>query len=262
MSDRYPAQGVTPSNIPIPDPSLITAQEIAKARGELREEYKTAIAVITDKAENALNLTRQVIETRLNAMDTAAQLLSENVNRVPTFLDRESSRLEKLFEEKLTGMQTKFDGIQLQFRERDIRTDQDKIAASTAVNAALQAQKEAAGAQNESNAAAITKSENSFTKEIDGLKSLINTVRDAIQSDVANLTGRLDRGEGITTGGKEMRSEHRLDTGQLIAWIVAGCAILAAIITFETSFHSSALPSTPSAIAVAPLNPSAIAPQR
>jgi hypothetical protein len=208
-------------NIPVPDPSVITSQEIAKAKAELRDEYN----VLMHANETARELIRQVLETRLDSMDRASVVLSENVNRVPTLLDRESSRLEKLFEEKLFGMITKFDGIQVQFRERDIRTDQDKIAATTAVNAALQAQKEAAGAQNEANAAAITKSENSFTKEIDGLKSLINTVRDAIQSDVGNLKQRLDRGEGSDSGHGAAQASMIAIAAVLISLVVGGFTI-------------------------------------
>ena len=46
-----------------------------------------------------------------------------------------------------------------QFAERDKRTEQLSLADKTAIAAALQAQKEAAGAQNESNTAAINKME-------------------------------------------------------------------------------------------------------
>jgi hypothetical protein len=240
------------SNIPIPDPSAITTEQIGKAKTELRSEFVAAVAAL-----------QSIIQTRLDAMDKAAAVAEQNINRVPTTLDREAGKLKELFEEKFltsakafdTVLQShgrevsrlqelineRFNGIQIQFRERDIRTDQDKLAATTAVNAALQAQKEAAGAQNVANAAAITKSENGFTKEIDGLKELINTTRDAINNQIANLTGRFDRGEGNVTGAKDTRSESRLGASSVVGIVggVVGMLTLAAMIIFGvvTSIH-------------------------
>jgi hypothetical protein len=204
------------SNIPIPDPSLLTSEQIVRAKEELRTEFGHQIEAL-----------RALIGARLDAMDRAADLLAENVNRYPTLLDREIGKVRELFEEK-------FGSIATQFRERDIRTDQDKIAASTAVNAALQAQKEAAGAQNESNAAAITKSENSFTKEIDGLKSLITTTKDAINSQIANLTGRLDRGEGNDIGSRQHGMNARANIGTVVGVVggIVGILALLASLTF------------------------------
>src|SRR5208283_4531325 len=154
-------------------------------------------------------------------------------------ISSEASRLETLFNQKLDGMVIRFDSIQTQFKERDIRTDQDKIAASTAVDAALQA-------QNEANAAAITKSESAFTKQIDGLKDLIEAVRNVISSDVNNIKSRLDRGEGganpamlaeIATlrsrldqsaGGRSAEVDTRANIGTIagvIAVIIAGLSV-------------------------------------
>ena len=59
--------------------------------------------------------------------------------------------LQLLLESKITGKDNiyaeKFSSIQTQFKERDVRTDQTASQVKLAVDAALQAQKEAAGEQ-------------------------------------------------------------------------------------------------------------------
>src|ERR1035441_9083425 len=86
-------------------------------------------------------------------------------------LHRELGILREFLEARLEGMDKvfaeRFIGVQKQFDERDVRTAGAVIAGTTAVNAALQAQKEAAGAQNDSLTASITKSEAATVKQID-----------------------------------------------------------------------------------------------
>jgi hypothetical protein len=239
----------TPSNIPIPDPTLITSQEIARAKIELREEFKVALQSLRDLTENASKSQLLIITTRLDGMDRVASML-------PQTLEREALRLEKLFEEK-------FHTIQLQFRELNIRLEQDRASATTAVNAALAAQKEAAQAQNMSNSAAIAKSENSFTKEIDSLRTLITATKEGITADIINLTGRMDRGEGGFQGARAQTEDARANLTQIItiiSGIVGFFVLLVMIGGLWVNSHVSRPDVTPSAIAVAPLNKSALAP--
>jgi cobalamin biosynthesis Mg chelatase CobN len=242
----------TPSNIPIPDPTLITAQEIARAKVELREEFKTALQSLRDLTQNARESQLLTITTRLDGMDRIASML-------PQSLEREALRLERLFEEK-------FNTIQLQFRELNIRLEQDRTAATTAVNAALAAQKEAAQAQNQSNSAAIAKSENSFTKEIDSLRTLITATKEGITADIINLTGRMDRGEGGFQGARTQIHEQResMTVNTAIVGGIVGFLILVVAIAalWVSTSHPGGRGDPGAAIAVAPLNPSAIAPSR
>src|ERR1700685_2775837 len=96
---------------------------------------------------------------------TTQQLLRETdrlqilIDKVPGLARIEVAKLQELHEEKFASIAT-------QFAERDKRTEQLSLADKTAIAAALQAQKEAAGAQNEANAAAIAKSEAGVTKQI------------------------------------------------------------------------------------------------
>lgn len=147
-------------------------------------------ALTTDQLRRELAALRDTVDTRLDAMDKAAQLFHENLTRVPTDTDKQISHLKELHDEK-------FWSIQKQLDERDVRSVASEDAAKVAVNAALQAQKEAAAAQNASNAAAITKSEATTVKQIDGILAVLTSNSSALSDKIAVINGRLDRSEGV-----------------------------------------------------------------
>jgi hypothetical protein len=197
---------------PVPDPTFLTTQQLRREQGTLRE----------------------VIEARLNGMDTATRLLADHVNRVPNDIDKQVLHLTYLFGEKMEGLKAELislgKGIQLQFDERDIRSRAAEDAAKVAVNAALQAQKEAAAAQNESNAAAITKSEGATVKQIDGILALLASNTQAINDKIAGIISRLDRGEAIITANSLSRQDRRLDGGSNIAIIGVGLVVVTVVV--------------------------------
>ncbi len=202
----------TRSYTPVPDPTVLTTQQLRHEMGTLRE----------------------VIEARLDGMDIATKLLADHVNRVPNDIDRQVRHLTELFVEKMEAHKAETlslgRGIQLQFDERDIRGRAAEDATKLAVNAALQAQKEAAAAQNESNAAAITKSEGSTVKQIDGILALLASDTQAITDKIAGITSRLDRGEAIHTTNSLARQDRRLDGGANVAIIGTGLAVITVIV--------------------------------
>ena len=156
---------------------------------------------------------------RFEAVDKATDLLHENMTRVPTDTDRQISHLREFFIEKFTSIQKQFD-------ERDIRSRASEQSAETAVNAALQAQKEAAG-----------KSEVSTVKQIDGLGALMASSNEAMNDKISAINSRLDRGDGKTTG-----------ITATTATMLAVAALLVSIgAAFFGSLHQAAAP-----IAVAP----------
>ena len=170
------------SNIPLPDPSILTTQQMHREINALRDTF----------------------ETRLNGMDKATALLGDNVSRVPTDTDKQIMHLRALHDEKFNAVTSAREamslGIQKQFDERDIRSAASEDAAKVAVNAALQAQKEAAAAQNSSNTAAIAKSEVATTKQIDSILALLASNNSALNDKMAAVNQRLDRGDGLHTG--------------------------------------------------------------
>jgi len=191
------------------------------------------------------------MEARLDAVDRATILFQENLTRVPTDTDKQISHLKELHDEK-------FAAVSQQFRERDVRSDQDKFAASTAINAALSALKEMIGLQNTANAAAIAKSEASTTKELESLNRIIGSSKDALSSDIRNLASRLDRGEATYSGVRTERADAHMTNAGVIGIVggIVGVISLIALIVFgiDTMGRSQQQIPTIVAPAVVPLN--------
>jgi Mg2+ and Co2+ transporter CorA len=105
--------------------------------------------------------------------------------------------------------------------ERDKRTEQLSLADKTAIAAALQAQKEAAGATNDSIIAVITKMDASFTKLFDQMTNLLSAMQKNtdekigdIKQQMSQISSRIDRREGVTSAMDPITSES-------IAWMKA-----------------------------------------
>jgi hypothetical protein len=156
---------------PVPDPTALTTAQL------LREIANT----------------REIIETRISGMDRAIELLQRINDGFPALMDAKVGKLKEVHEEK-------FNSISTQFTERDKRTEQLSLADKTAIAAALQAQKEAAGAQNESNTAANVKTETNFAKLIDQGQALLLEVRRNTEAQINDLKSRMDKGEGHSKG--------------------------------------------------------------
>jgi hypothetical protein len=145
-------------------------------------------------------------------------------------LRREMSAAVALLTEKISALSAlhdgRFDAIAQQFSERDTRGEQEKKAAKEALDAALLAQKESVSQQNDANTTAATKSETSFTKQIDQVGTLITTLDKSWADRFAELKERIDRGEGGSAGAQAQRTESRLNTGQ---WVAIASALLLAV---------------------------------
>ena len=177
-----PRQDITPH----PDPTRLTTEQLTER----------------------LHAQRELIETRLDGMDKAISVLASSAPTLLTDIERQIRHLRELLEER-------FRGIERRFLDQAERVDEQKKDTGTATAAALQAQKEAANAQN------------IFTaKQIDGLSTLFNSNFAGISSQLSALTGRVDRGEGTGTGAATQKNEHRLDTGVAITAAVLVATII------------------------------------
>src|ERR1035438_4884503 len=156
---------------PVPDPTVLTRQQLERAVAGLRE----------------------ILEARLNGMDKALSLTHEELNRRSVEGDLKIVHLRELSEEKFLSIQT-------QFAERDTRTEQTSRDSKVAVDAALQAAKEAVGEQNKSSALAIAKSETATMKQIDQLVVLISTGSNAQDSKITDIKDRITALESLNSG--------------------------------------------------------------
>ena len=153
-------------SFPRPDPTVLTTQQLLRELGSVRE----------------------IIEARLNGMDKAIVLIQHAVDKTPT--------ISEIYAE----VKEKFAGIQIQFRERDTRTEQTSRDSKVAVDAALQAAKELGNEQNKSSAQAIQKSEASTTKQIDQQGEMIRQMEKTFEGKINDLKEVISVMEGHSKG--------------------------------------------------------------
>lgn len=142
---------------------------------------------------------RELAETRFEAMDKAITLLQANVDKSPTIA---------VVDEKLEGIKNffleMFKSVQTQFSERDTRIDQSARTIETAINTALQSAEKSTTKQNENFAQSVDKTEKGFTKEIDGIKTLLYTsiksLEDKISANASRITEINGHSQGMSDG--------------------------------------------------------------
>lgn len=190
---------------PVPDPTVLTTQQLL----------------------SAISAVREVIETRLAGMDKAIDLLQGHNDKlrpmIMALLDEKVNHLQALHEEK-------FAGIQVQFKERDTRSERESRDNKVAVDAAFAAQKEAAARQDEANAKAIDKSERATTETIKTNQELTKAATDNLTKDVDSLKLAVNAIQAAGIGqAKAQDTGHASST--LLVSIVAAVIGLVGLVT-------------------------------
>jgi hypothetical protein len=163
----------------------------------MKEILRREISSSREIVETQLNGLRQIFETRTGGLERDMVLLQARAERLQTTIQVEIGHLERLHQEK-------FDSITTQFKERDTRTEQTSRDSKVAVDAALQAAKEAVGEQNKSNALAIAKSEATFTKQIDQIGVLVTSMGKGFDDKVDDIKSRLQAMESQRKGAGDV----------------------------------------------------------
>jgi hypothetical protein len=206
-----------------------------RALRELRH-IQDPTALTTQQLTREISALKEVMFTRLDGMDRAIILFNENITRVPTDTDKQISHLREFILQMFSTQDERFEGIQTQFRERDIRVEQTAKASKEALDAALQAAKEAVGKQNDSFAQSIAKVEAAFTKQMDQLGILITNTVTAINDKIDDLKGRLaliegvDRGKTTAVVTQQASNFNAANLWGIILGIVGTSAIVGALI--------------------------------
>lgn len=131
-----------------------------------------------------------------------------------SWIDRLEDKSTMRFDGAIARVEERFSSIKIQFLERDVRFD-----------AALQSQKEAASEQAKSFTLATNKSETSMNKQIEGLDSKINDVKE-----------RLTKVEGMGLGQQTEHSNRatgNMSNISIISLVVSALIGVGAIIVAE-----------------------------
>jgi hypothetical protein len=198
---------------PVPDPTLLTTQQLVGAIASLKELFITSHNSLAEASKDAVKASADVIGTRLDGMDKAIELLQKSSDKIPEFVRDQVGQLRDLHGEKILGTSDtvkekiatqdqvsdeRFKSIQIQFTLLKQATEQLDLANKTAIAAALQAQKESAGETQKSSQAAIAKSETSTSEAIKALTTAFNAAILGATDRINEIKSRLDRGEGKT----------------------------------------------------------------
>lgn len=177
---------------PIPDPTVLTTQALQREVAGLKE----------------------LVETRLEAMDKAITLLQSRSDRSPSIdvVNESVTSLRKLFIEKFRRVDT-------QIAERDTSTDKTAQANAKAIEAALQAAKEAVSEQNKSNAESMLKTETALTKQLDQQGVLMQQKTESLESQVDDLKERLNVSDGRSKGAGDIWGYVIGAAGALVAFL-------------------------------------------
>jgi cobalamin biosynthesis Mg chelatase CobN len=189
------------------------------------EDLEKTLNSVSEEATRGRAAVQSVIETRLNGMDRALELLQATADRFPEKIDEKIRSLEQVHEEK-------FRSIGIQFVERDVRTESSARDSKVAVDAALQAAKEAVAEQNRSSALAISKSETATAKQIDQQAVLISTTAKASDEKIDDIKERLTRIEGKSIGVADTTTAHQTTSRDWVSVIAALVAIGALVLAF------------------------------
>ncbi len=209
----------------------LLAERIARLEGIIHDLDQRFSAEIGRRVDASYNLLAQRDDSISSELRTLANVASDSGDVHDALRQRLQTDIAIAMQNLKDVREEKFKAIQQQFLERDIRADQDKRASKDALDAALLAQKEAVAQQNDANTTAATKSETSFTKQIDQIGTLIATLEKSLTDRITELKERIDRGEGSTAGSIEQRAEHRLDRTEGISTVVAVVMSVSVIIS-------------------------------
>lgn len=204
----------TGSTIPVPDPTQLTTEAVARLETVLKELFNV----------------------RIGALERDIAKVEDGLGAVPAATVVAIAHLQKLMDEK-------FKGVADQFAGRD-----------TALAAALLAQKTSVDEQNKSNALSASKAEAGFTKEIDGAKATITAAQSGFDDKIESLKVLIaagnksseDKIEDVRSRVGAIENQKKGATDNLGA-ILGGAGLFVAIVAAIAAFgvwgkSSSAVP--------------------
>lgn len=198
------------SNIPIPDPSIITQQAIDRTKNELKEDYRALVGGLKNEVD---------INHRNREQSLAAQsaLVNEKFNVVG---------------EKFNRVDERFKAIDTVFGERRTQSVEDKAAADKFT---LE--------RSNFNAEAVRKSEEGFKARIAALETAVGTTNTNLTTNLNDLKDRIVRLETAKLVSQESRVDNRMTVGTAVG--VAGgvlglmMLIIASLQLYTNSSHLS-----------------------
>lgn len=217
-----PPPTLFPGQPPQSDPTRLTSEQLFREIGTLEKSINSQLASIIKNADE----------------------FKANLTHFPTEVDQKLAQSSKLQEELVKGhvarIAEQFSGIKLQFDERDKRTEllaaglkdalnQAALAQTTAVNAALQAQKESASTQYSNLASSLSELKATFSKLLDAQQGQLALVKDDGSKAIASLKDDTNRSIATLTNQVTAITAHSTGIGDSWVVILGGGMLLIAV---------------------------------
>ena len=174
-----------PTIRPVPDPTVLTTQQLQRE-----------IAMSKDLLDVKMSGLRESVYGRFDSLEEVIRVLREQIARIRDGVNPAIEHLHALQNEK-------FKSIEIQFNDRDNRSEQKFMDSKLAIDAAFQSAKDAVGEQNKSNLLSIAKSEAAYTKQIDQIGLTISALSKAIDDKVDDIKTRVQMMEGSKKGASD-----------------------------------------------------------
>ena len=161
---------------------------------------------------------KELMETRIESVEKSIAVAHEDSVRVPTEMQKTVGGLE-------AKQNIKFESIQTQFKERDVRTEQNIKDVKTAVETAFAAQ-ERSGA----------KSESALMKQIDLLIASMNGNYKALDDKHNDNKDRITRLEGKSEAVVNVTEARRDTTDKSWGYILIAIGLLMTLANLALAF--------------------------
>ena len=139
------------------------------------------------------------------------------------------------FEVRFTGLEREFgvrlDGVNREFSMIEDRRKEQKIDTQVAVNAALLAAKEAVKEQTTASDKSITKSETSAADQSRQQNATFAASLKGVTDTLADVKDRVGKMENLRLGADLNRTNQRLDSSALMAFVFGGVGMIVAVIS-------------------------------
>jgi len=243
--------------VPSPDPTRLTTAQLNREIANLRELLEMIINGKVEFLRAELGGIKENFVTRLTDIDRAIALREKMVDSWPASFIEKIEALRALHNERFTSIQT-------QFKERDVRMEQNSRDAKIAVDAALQAAKEAVTEQNRSSSLAISKSDSATTKQIDTMGTMVQSAIAGLNLQIGDVKERITRIEGEGKGMVNETSRVQVESGAhhavnanvigVVGLVVGSLIGLGGLLVafFDSSSKQAAAPMTSAATAQVP----------
>jgi hypothetical protein len=210
---------VSGGSVPVPDPTKITAEQIAGVKVDLQAQMRAADESQKDQFQRQMDSLRETIDLRNQKVDDAIaarnmiieQLRAESLERVAS--------LQALITERFNRVDAGFDNVANQFANRDTALNAALTATQTAANNALTATKEAVAT-----AGLVTE------KQITQQGKLQEEGMNGLRTSVIESQRRLDVLEGRTAGLGDASTATSDNTSLLLAVVAVMASITGVVI--------------------------------